>query len=156
MKRKIVLYNPQAVFYTMPLGLMAVASCLDRKRFDIRIIDGRLERDPVARVLEELEGALCLGVSVLTGAPIGDALKVLRAAKSRYPEVTTVCGGWHPSLFPTEMLEEPSIDITAQGQGEATFTDLVAHLDRGESLESVRGITYRDANHVGGEPEVRI
>ena len=69
MKRKIVLYNPKAVFYTMPLGLMAVASCLDRERYEIRIIDGRLEDDPVTRVLEELDGALCLGVSVLTGAP---------------------------------------------------------------------------------------
>jgi radical SAM superfamily enzyme YgiQ (UPF0313 family) len=153
MKRKIVLYNPKAVFYTMPLGLMAVASCLDRERYEIRIIDGRLGDDPVARVLNELEGALCLGVSVLTGAPIGDALQVLRAAKSRYPELTTVCGGWHPSLFPTDMLEEPSIDITVQGQGEATFTELVSHLDRGESLESVCGITYREANHASSNPE---
>ncbi len=153
MKRKIVLYNPQAVFYTMPLGLMAVASCLDRERYEIRIIDGRLEDDPITRVLEELDGALCLGVSVLTGAPIGDALKVLRAAKSRYPGVTTVCGGWHPSLFPTDMLEEPSIDITVQGQGEATFTELVAQLERKESLASVRGIAYRDEDVVRANPE---
>ena len=153
MKRKIVLYNPKAVFYTMPLGLMAVASCLDRERYEIRIIDGRLEDDPVSRVLQELDGALCLGVSVLTGAPIGDALKVLRAAKSRYPGVTTVCGGWHPSLFPTDMLEEPSIDITVQGQGEATFTELVAQLQREESLASVCGIAYRDQGVVKSNPE---
>lgn len=153
MKQKIVLYNPKAVFYTMPLGLMAVASCLDRERYEIRIIDGRLEHDPVSRVLEELDGALCLGVSVLTGAPIGDALKVLRAAKSRYPGVTTICGGWHPSLFPTDMLEEPSIDVTVQGQGEATFTELVAQLEREESLATVCGIAYRDARVSRVNPE---
>ena len=43
MKRKVVLYNPKAVFYTMPLGLMAVASCLNADHYDVLIIDGRLE-----------------------------------------------------------------------------------------------------------------
>ena len=152
-RRKIVLYNPRSVFYTMPLGLMAIASCLDRAKYDICIIDGRLEDDAVARVLEELDGALCFGVSVLTGAPIGDALRVLRAAKSKYPHVTTVCGGWHPSLFPTEMLEESSIDITVQGQGEATFTELVAHLSNGKPLDKIQGITYRAQSGPKSNPE---
>lgn len=137
----------------MPLGLMAIASCLDKNKYDVRIIDGRLEGDAVARVLEELDGALCLGVSVLTGAPIGDALRVLRAAKSRFPTITTVCGGWHPSLFPEDMLDESSIDITVQGQGEATFTELVAYLDKGEPLDAVCGITYRDQGGRKRNPE---
>ncbi len=89
-RRKVVLYNPHAVFYTMPLGLMAVASCLDRSRYEVCIIDGRLEVDSVARVVAELDGALCLGVTVLTGAPISDALAVIRAAKAAYPKLTTI------------------------------------------------------------------
>ena len=153
MKKKIVLYNPRTVFYTMPLGLMAIGSCVDRDRFDVVIIDGRLEPDPVARVVDELEGAICLGVSVLTGAPIADALKVLRAAKHHHPEVTTVCGGWHPSLFPTEMLDEPSIDVTVRGQGEATFANLVDHLDEGRPLADVQGIAYRDGDMPRENPE---
>ena len=42
-RQKIVLYNPKAVFHTMPLALVALGSCLDPERFDVRIIDGRLE-----------------------------------------------------------------------------------------------------------------
>lgn len=147
-RRKIVLYNPRAVFYTMPLGVLAVGSALDPTRYDVRIIDGRLEPDPAARVLAECEGALCLGVSVLTGAPIADALQVLRAVRAVHPRLPTVCGGWHPSLFPVEMLEEPTIDITVQGQGEATFAELVERLADGGALGDVLGITYRDANGV--------
>jgi len=152
-KKKIVLYNPKAVFYTMPLGLMAIASGLDRDKYEICIIDARLETDAVAQALEELDGALLLGVTVLTGAPIGDALKMLRAAKSRFPDLPTVCGGWHPSLFPVEMLAEPSIDITVQGQGEATFADLVARLDNGEPLDKVNGITFRCNSGIQRNPE---
>ena len=50
-RHKVVLYNPQAVFFTMPLGLLAVGSDLDPEQVEVVIIDGRLERDPVAAVL---------------------------------------------------------------------------------------------------------
>ena len=51
--RKVVLYNPRAVFHTMPLALVAVASALDRHRYAPVIVDGRLEPDPVGRIVAE-------------------------------------------------------------------------------------------------------
>lgn len=97
---RVVLYNPRAVFYTMPLGLVALASALDRSRIDVVIIDGRLEPDPVAAVAAAARDAVCVGISVLTGAPIRDALAVSRAVKAAAPRCTVVWGGWHPSLPP--------------------------------------------------------
>lgn len=152
-RQKIVLYNPYAVFFTMPLGLLAVGSALDPDRYEICIVDGRLEEDPVARVLEEIDDALCLGVSVLTGAPLGDALKILRAAKAHRPDLPTVCGGWHPSLFPTQMLEDAAIDYSVQGQGETTFQELVDCLATGNSVDDVAGIAHRkDGKPVRNKP----
>ena len=43
---KVLLYNPQAEFFTMPLGLVALGSHLDHQRYEVVIIDGRLEADP--------------------------------------------------------------------------------------------------------------
>ncbi|MDQ7029326.1 MAG: hypothetical protein Q9O62_05860 [Ardenticatenia bacterium] len=82
-RQKIVLYNPRAVFFTMPLALVAVGSALTSQRYAVHVVDGRLERDPVKAVLAAAEDALCLGVTVLTGAPIEDALAVSRAVKAR-------------------------------------------------------------------------
>ena len=42
-RRKVVLYNPQAVFFTMPLALLAVGSHLDPQRYEVVIVDGRLD-----------------------------------------------------------------------------------------------------------------
>jgi radical SAM superfamily enzyme YgiQ (UPF0313 family) len=145
MKRhKVLLYNPQAVFYTMPLALIAVGSYLDPARYEVIIVDGRLERDPVAAVLAHVDEALCLGVTVLTGAPIRDALRVSRAAKARRPDMPVVWGGWHPSLFPRECLAEPSVDITVQGQGEETFAEIVERLAQGErTMAGVPGCAFK-------------
>src|SRR5690242_14697180 len=117
MRPKILLYNPRAVFYTMPLGLIAVGSALDRELYDVIVIDGRLESDPVAAVLAHLDGALCLGMGVLTGAPIRDALHVARAVKKARPDLPIVWGGWHPSLFPGQCLEDSAVDVVVVGQG---------------------------------------
>ncbi len=148
----IVLYNPRSVFYTMPLGLAAVGSCVDRREVDVRIIDGRLQADPVAAVLEAIEGALLIGISVLTGDPIRDALCVSRAVKAKRPDLPVVWGGWHPSLFPAETLSEPSVDVTVQGQGEVTFAEVVRRLVAGEDLDGLCGIAFRSGSRVVVNP----
>jgi radical SAM superfamily enzyme YgiQ (UPF0313 family) len=141
--RKVLLYNPQAVFYTMPLALLAVGSALDPQRYEVCIVDGRLERDPLATVLDEVDDALCLGITVLSGAPIRDALRITRAAKARRPDLPIVWGGWHPSLFPVETLDEQGIDATVVGQGEVTFAALVDRLAHGAKLSGLHGTVAR-------------
>ncbi|HVT59859.1 MAG TPA: radical SAM protein [Thermoanaerobaculia bacterium] len=145
-RQKIVLYNPEAVFFTMPLALVTIASHLDPERYDVAIVDARLEADPVAAVVAQLDGALCLGVTVLTGAPIADAVRISRAAKAHRPDIPVVWGGWHPSMFGRECLDEPSVDITVQAQGEITFTEILERLASGQSLAGCQGCTYREAD----------
>ena len=146
MKPRIVLYNPRAVFYTMPLALVALASALDREKVDVVIIDGRLESDPVRAVVTAARGALCVGITVLTGAPIHDALAVSRAVKAADPVCPIVWGGWHPSLFAQECLAEPSVDIVVSGQGEDAFRHIVDRLIAGETVEGSVSRPLKDLN----------
>ena len=145
-RAKVVLYNPRAVFFTMPLALLAIGSELDPDLYEVVIIDGRLETDPERAVRAHLPGALCFGVTVLTGAPISDALRLSRIAKQSRPEVPVVWGGWHPSMFARECLLEPSVDISVRGQGEETFAEIVERLAAGRSLEGCLGCTVRLAD----------
>jgi anaerobic magnesium-protoporphyrin IX monomethyl ester cyclase len=143
---KVVLYNPWAVFYTMPLALLAIGSELDPDRYEVVIVDARVDSDAERTVLAHIRDAVCLGVTVLTGAPISDALAISRAAKRARPELTVVWGGWHPSMFSRECLSEPSVDVTVRGQGEETFTDIVERLAQGRTLEDCAGCTVRLAD----------
>ncbi len=142
-RHKVLLYNPKAEFFTMPLGLLAVGSHLDPQRYEVIIIDGRLEADPVKQIIAHLDGALCLGVSVLTGPPIRDALRISRAAKDQRPDLPVVWGGWHPSLFGLESLSEGSVDLTVQGQGEETLAEILDGLAQGQWPRKVKGCACR-------------
>ena len=99
--------------------------------------------DSLDRLRKVAGDALCLGVTVLSGAPILDALRVSRFVRAQNPSLPIVWGGWHPSLFPREVLAELAVDISVQGQGEATFAKLVDHLARGEDVSEVHGLSYR-------------
>ena len=157
-RKKVVLYNPKAVFHDMPLALMAIGSALDTERFEVVIVDTRIEEKGHEKLLREAENAICVGMTVLTGAPIRDALEAGRKLKARFPEIPLIWGGWHASLFPKEtLIDEATIDITVQGQGEETFRELVDELilsitknGRGNTaslnrtaLEGINGITFR-------------
>lgn len=147
-RRTVVLYNPWADFGTMPLALLAIGSHLDPARYDVRIHDGRLSADPLPALLADLDGAVCLGVTVLTGQPIRDAMKITRAVKAARPDLPIVWGGWHPSMFATECFAEPAVDYTVQAQGEVTFSELVEALAEGRAEAGIAGSTSR----VDGQP----
>ena len=148
-KHHIVLYNPRAPFFTMPLGLVAIGSAIDRSRFDVTIVDGRLEPDPLARVLDATNDALCLGIGVLTGTPIADALAATRAVRARRPNCRIVWGGWHPSLFPADTLAEAGIDAVVVGQGERAFAELIQQYAAGDNA---RGVVSRPAVDINEFP----
>src|ERR1700723_4196847 len=80
---KVVLYNPQAVFFPMPLALLAIGSELDPDLYEVVTIDARLDPDAEQTVLSHVGDALCLGITVLTGAPIPDALRLYPSVKRR-------------------------------------------------------------------------
>src|ERR1700723_479384 len=140
---KVVLYNPQAVFFTMPLALLAIGSELDPDIYEVVTIDGRLDADAENTVRSHLDKAVCLGITVLTGAPISDALRISRAAKRARPDLPVVWGGWHPSMFSRECLLERSVDVTVRGQGEETFAEIVQRLADNRPLDDCAGCTLR-------------
>lgn len=61
------------------------------------------------------------------------------------PTAAVVVGGTHPTFMARRLLDEcPSIDVVVRGEGEVTLPELVRKLQRGEALETVLGITFRE------------
>lgn len=145
MKPTVILYNPNAVFYTMPLALLAIGSYLDSNKYNVIIIDGRLEKDPMIKIKKALaQNPVCFATTVLTGNPIKDALKISEAVKQECPSLPIIWGGWHASLFPKDTLKESAIDVVVKGQGEITFAEIVDCFNHKKTLENVKGICYKN------------
>lgn len=152
-RHKVVLYNPKAVFFDMPLALLAIGSALDPEQYEVVIVDARIDENPFERLKKACEDAVIFGVTALTGSPVLDALKMTQRVKEAYPDLPVVWGGWHTSLFPTEpMEEEKSIDVTVQGQGEITFRELVEAAVNKTGFEGINGCCYRIGHEIKKNP----
>lgn len=111
--------------------------------FDVRLIDGRVELTPESSLADSANDAICLGVTVVTGRPILDALRASRAAKRRNPRLPVIWGGPHPTLLPEQCLASPLVDVCVSGQGEETFREIALRLARGQNIDDVAGIAFK-------------
>jgi len=121
---------------------MCIASIIEREGYEVKILDRNVE----INTIEEMKkfSPDILGISSLTGPMIIDGLGVTKKTKELFGDkVTTVWGGIHPSLLPEETLRNSYIDLVVRGEGEHTFLELLQALEKGSSLENVRGIGYK-------------
>lgn len=51
-------------------------------------------------------------------------------------------GGAHPSFMPDEALEHASYVV--RGEGDYTLPELIAHLEKGKSVDPITGLSYKD------------
>jgi anaerobic magnesium-protoporphyrin IX monomethyl ester cyclase len=152
--RKIVFFFPafSSQEATAPLGILAISTPLLRAGYEVRIIDSTITPNFHTRVLDELEDALCLAVSLVTGPMIRETVQIARAAKARYPDKPVILGGWHPSLLPHQTLAAPYVDAVVKGQGEDAFLELVQHIEAGESFRGIAGVGYKEEGRLVFNP----
>ncbi len=145
MSSKVLLFQPPYSGPPLgpPLSLLSLASPLREAGFQVSLVDAAIDRDYKRTLAGELPGALCLGISLLTGRMIKSAVDVSRWVRKVQPGLPIIYGGWHPSLLPEQTLREDSLDAVVRGQGEVSLREAVERLRAGESLEGVRGVSFK-------------
>ena len=143
----IVFYNPYSTSsrkHPLPMSLLAVASALEGE-FEVEIVDGNLEEDPVARIVElgRRHPLTAVALTVMPGPQLDRAVPHSRQLKQQLPDVPLVWGGYFASQHHATVLADGAIDFCVRGQGEQTFLELVRVLTRGGDLSAIAGLSYR-------------
>ena len=153
-KKKVVLFFPAYASNEAcpPLALIAIAGPLITAGYEVKIIDTAMEQDFVGAVMREVEDALCLGISLVTGPMIKGAIAVGSAVKARHPDLPVILGGWHPSILPQQTLDCPYVDAVVVRQGELTFLELIKRLECGEALTGLAGTWTKERGTITQNP----
>jgi radical SAM superfamily enzyme YgiQ (UPF0313 family) len=137
-----------------PLALIHLAAPLVDRGFDVRIVDSAVSDDPVAETVAACQGAICLGISMVTGPMITQGVEVARAVRRAHPGVPIVAGGWHASILPEQTLRSPYVDAVVRGQGEITFLEIVERYAAGErDLSGIAGSLFERGGEVVRNPD---
>ena len=148
MSKKVLLFFPsyRSIEAAPPLALLALAPIAEQRGLTVDIVDSTIEPRYRERIVEQLDDAVCVGISIVTGPMIIEAIEVAKAVKAARPDVPVILGGWHPSTLAEQSLKAPYIDVVVRGQGELTFGEILDRFLAGGTLEGVRGCSYRTAD----------
>jgi anaerobic magnesium-protoporphyrin IX monomethyl ester cyclase len=174
---KILLINPPQTFYlgseppagSLPLGLMYLASVLDKAGYKVEILDAFMadfepQKDGdiviVGMPFNQIEVEIrrrqpdIVGISGPFTSQIGNTLKISQLAKQVNPKILTVVGGPHVSTVPKEFLEEAqTVDLAVIGEGEYTLLEIAQYLEGKKQLNEILGIAYRQNGAVIVNPK---
>jgi anaerobic magnesium-protoporphyrin IX monomethyl ester cyclase len=145
---RVLLINPPYPVcegLTMPLGLLYLAARLEEAGHRVEVADLQLCRAPIFRLKEAIRrlDPMVVGITSFS-INLSKASRMLRTAKRCSEEIFTLWGGPHASFDDAGILNRhPWVDAVARGEGEETLLELVDALERGDSLERVRGVTWR-------------
>lgn len=136
--------------YNPPLGLMYLAAVLRKVGFDVQIIDmdgEQLDLNGIIKILE-FDRPSIVGITAFS-AHFNNAVHLAHSIKQLYPGTLIVLGGPHGSALHFEILQKyPDFDIVVRGEGEETMVELANKLKNGDSLHSVKGISYREREQI--------
>ena len=148
---KVILYHPRsnaARKRILPFSLLAIGAVLEGE-FDYEIVDGNATDDPDGTLAARVHsGAEVIGMTVMPGPQLEDAVARTKALRAFDPAVRIVWGGYFATEHAEACLSSGLVDYVIRGPGEAAFVMLLRDLQDGpdplrdgarEGLCGVRG-----------------
>jgi len=153
--RKVVLFLPPYSGKVLgpPLSLLSLAGSLREAGYNPCIIDGALDQNFPETVAREIDGALCFGVSLLTGPMIREARETSQLVRRLRPKLPIIFGGWHPSLVSGQTLSEDFVDVVVRHQGEKTLVEILQRLESGNTMDLVQGCWFKRDGRIIQNPD---
>ncbi len=173
--KKIMLISPSNVIpadsarrLTTPIGLMYIGGILKRNNYQVQIVDSPCEGynntqregnyvryglsdSQLVEKISQFEPDL-VGVTSMFSAHQQNALNCCDLIKKFDRDIQVVFGGVHPTLCPTEAIQNDSVDYVLIGEGEYRMLELVRNLNQGKRDFSFDGIAYKKNGEIFVNP----
>ncbi len=135
----------------LPIGILSVGSALKKAGFEVELVN--INEKQIDQTVDYVisKNPLYVGFSVMTGRQTKHSAEMSKKIKER-SGMKIMWGGIHPSLLPEQCLSENYIDYVIIGEGEETIIEFSQKLEKGESLENVLGLGYKDGGQIKINP----
>ncbi len=146
----IALLNPKSARWKhrLPLSILSLGAALEG-RYPYELIDGNLDRDVSRTLLRTIRDKNCeyLGVSVMPGPQLAEAIRLTQEVKAAMPRVKTIWGGYFPSLHTEVALNSGFVDYVIRGEGDRALPELLS------GNLNAPNLSFRDGNRIVHNPK---
>ncbi|MEJ1963619.1 MAG: cobalamin-dependent protein [Gammaproteobacteria bacterium] len=155
-RKRAILYGPvsdmipsSTVFEMYPLGFLTIASYLQDRGMEVRIVNLALRmmnssRFDVPRFLAR-QKPRAVGIDLHWLPHAHGALEVARIVKEIFPDVPVIMGGLSSSYFHRELIGYPQVDFVLRGDStEPPLHQLLMALQKGAPVDEIPNLTWKD------------
>ncbi len=141
MKVLFVTHSVDKFFYA---GVASMSSFLKQAGHDAALINYDASYDDEQFTREMIaEQPDLIGFSCLT-YQWPKIQQLARIAKTHLPETPVICGGFHVSFSPDEVIACPDIDIACKGEGDEAIVELCNAYERGTPLFGIPNLLVKE------------
>jgi anaerobic magnesium-protoporphyrin IX monomethyl ester cyclase len=116
-----------------------------RRRYNDKFVLRGISPDDV---LARFDGKTqVVGISVNEAVSHHVALDIVRVLRSRYPHLRFVFGGHHATAVADELVHKQGVDFVVLSEGEVTMLELVNALEKGEPVDSIDGLVWKNGRN---------
>lgn len=130
------------------VGLAYIVSMTVREGHDVRVLSVT-NKSGYALLIDEVKSfkPVVIGFSSVSSQFV--FVKQMSAmVKKLFPEILIVCGGIHPTLFPSALLETKDIDGFFIGESEFSFVEFLGKIENGDCYKDTENFAYTENNNV--------
>lgn len=155
---KIVLVWPYGndFTYSIPLGLGFLVSNCAMPGVELKVFDGTLydapHDSPMFRDFLTSYQPDMIGISCWSKT-FPETLRIVDIAKSLLPNIITVLGGIHPTVYAEKTLELSSVDYILAGESELSFKELLSAIAGNTSVAAIPGLVTRSDSGIIKNPQ---
>lgn len=162
MKNHVLMVYPKQGFSGVfvqhaPISLLYASSGLVKQGIPVSILDNRLHpnewKDKLR--LQITEDTRIVGLSVMSGRPIENAIETSKLVKEINPDISVVWGGPHPTFNPESVFDEPTVDFAISGYASKTFAQLTECLVNETSPHHIPGLSFRMGSQIVRNKEIK-
>jgi radical SAM superfamily enzyme YgiQ (UPF0313 family) len=148
LNKQVILISPLPQYEAMrgfvpslPLGLLYLAESLIQHGYIPIIIQEENEK-AIKKIDETVcNETICFGMSTMSGTQLANAINIATHLKRKYPNISIVWGGVHPTAIPEQTLQSDLVDVVVAGEGEKIFIEVLEALPQLKKYIAQNGYT---------------
>jgi len=135
----------------LSIGLGIISAVLKQKSHKVELIDTtfKISKKQIINKIKNFNPDV-VGVTAATN-DLYNAINICNLIK-RIKNIPIVCGGYHATIAPEDIIKQDCFDIAAIGESEYSFLDLISSMEKGKINYKIKNLWFKKQGKIIKNP----
>lgn len=141
---KVLLIYPNIVESPKDIsfGLAIISSLLKKNNHEVKLYDTTFKKEDIKEIIQNFNPQF-IGISAASN-DLKNAINICKEIK-QIKNIPIICGGYHATISPEDILKEDCFDVAAIGESENNILELINYYEKHQELKKdIPNLWFKD------------